>query len=120
MIMKSLMDIFPTVTELCGLPEKQGLSGRSLIPLLKNPNPNGWSRPIVTVESWEHFSIRKDHWHYIEYGDGTAELYNLAEESWSLSNELSLVGSKCLMWRRMHRKRPISPKLNRVDSKQRR
>ncbi len=76
----SLMDIFPTVTELCGLPEKQGLSGRSLIPLLKNPNPNDWSRPIVTVESWEHFSIRKDDWHYIEYGDGTAELYNLAED----------------------------------------
>ncbi len=76
----SLMDIFPTLTELCGLPEKAGLSGRSLIPLLKNPNPNDWSRPIVTVESWQHFSIRKDDWHYIEYGDGTAELYDLAED----------------------------------------
>ncbi len=76
----SLMDVFPTLTELCGLPEKQGLSGRSLIPLLKDPNTNDWSRPIVTVEGWEHYSIRKDDWHYIEYGDGTAELYNLAKD----------------------------------------
>ncbi len=76
----SLMDIYPTLTELCGLPEKQGLSGRSLIPLLKNPNEKEWSHAIVTVEGWEHYSIRKDDWHYIEYGDGTAELYNLSED----------------------------------------
>ncbi len=76
----SLMDIYPTLTELCGLPEKQGLSGRSLVPLLKNPNRKDWSRPIVTVEGWEHYSIRKDDRHYIEYGDGTAELYNLAKD----------------------------------------
>jgi arylsulfatase A-like enzyme len=34
----------------------------------------------VTVEGWEHYSIRKDDWHYIEYGDGTAELYDLAKD----------------------------------------
>jgi arylsulfatase A-like enzyme len=76
----SLMDIFPTLTEMCGLQEKQGLSGHSLIPLLENPNKSDWSHPIVTLEGWEHYSIRQDDWHYIEYGDGTAELYNLAKD----------------------------------------
>ena len=32
------------------------------------------------MHTWEHFSIRKDDWHYIVYGDGTAELYNLAKD----------------------------------------
>jgi arylsulfatase A-like enzyme len=87
----SLMDIFPTLTELCGLPEKQGLSGRSLVPLLKNPNANDGSRPIVTVEGSEHYSIRKDDWHYIEYGDGTAELYDQSKdpEEWQNLAEVS-------------------------------
>ncbi|MHC4996980.1 MAG: sulfatase [Planctomycetota bacterium] len=76
----SLMDIFPTLTEVCGLPEKPGMSGRSLVPLLKDPNARDDSRAIVTMEGWEHFSIRKGDWHYIRYGDGTAELYNLAED----------------------------------------
>jgi|TARA_B110000037_G_scaffold217750_1_gene279432 arylsulfatase A-like enzyme len=86
----SLMDIFPTLTELCGLPDKEGLNGRSLIPLLKNPNADDGSRPIVTMHTWEHFSIRKDDWHYIAYGDGSAELYNLAKdpEEWkNLAND---------------------------------
>jgi arylsulfatase A-like enzyme len=76
----SLMDIFPTLTELCGLPQKPGMSGRSLVPLLKNPNAIDASRAIVTMEGPEHFSIRQGDWHYIEYGDGTAELYDLAKD----------------------------------------
>ncbi len=76
----SLMDIYPTLTELCGLPEKEGLSGRSLIPLLQKPDAEDGDRPILTMHDWRHFSIRKADWHYIEYGDGSAELYNLAED----------------------------------------
>lgn len=81
----SLMDIFPTLTELSGLPEKKGMSGRSLVPLLKDPSMDDGSRPIVTMEESEHFSIRQDDWHYIQYGDGTSELYDLATdpEEWT-------------------------------------
>ena len=76
----SLMDIFPTLVELCGLPKKQGLSGRSLVPLIKDPDMDDGARPIVTVEGWEHYSVRKGDWHYIEYGDGTSELYDLSKD----------------------------------------
>ena len=32
-----LVDIFPTVLELCGLPLPEGLAGTSIVPLLEHP-----------------------------------------------------------------------------------
>lgn len=32
-----LVDLFPTLTQLCGLPETEGLDGKSLVPVLRDP-----------------------------------------------------------------------------------
>jgi arylsulfatase A-like enzyme/tetratricopeptide (TPR) repeat protein len=37
----SLVDVFPTVLALCGLPPRAGVHGRSLVPLLFRPRPAG-------------------------------------------------------------------------------
>ncbi len=81
----SLIDIFPTLTELCDLPTKQGVSGRSLVPLLESPNDEAWSHPVISMHSHNHFSIRKDDWHYILYDGGGEELYDLKAdpEEWT-------------------------------------
>jgi len=80
----SLMDIYPTLVELCGLPAKEGLSGRSLVPLLRDPAA-AWDHPAITTNHYGEFSIRQGLWHYIRYVDGSEELYNLQRdpEEWT-------------------------------------
>jgi arylsulfatase A-like enzyme len=72
----SLLDLFPTLTSLCGLDPKPGLEGRDLSPLLVNPN-QGWDYPAVTTYDFNEFSIRTEGWHYIHYIDDSEELYDL-------------------------------------------
>ncbi len=86
----SLVDIFPTLTDLCGIKKKEGVSGNSLVPLLDNPNDSEWDTPVVTMLGDKHFSIRKEMWHYIIYDRKDVELYNLEDdpEEWeNLANK---------------------------------
>jgi len=80
----SLVDLFPTLTELCGLNPKEGITGHNLVPLLKSPSRK-WNHPVITSLGDNHYSIIKDVWHYINYDDSEEELYNLDEdpEEWS-------------------------------------
>ncbi len=71
----SLMDIYPTLIELCGLPSKEGLDGRSLIPLLRNPEKK-WDFPAISTYDFSEFSIRTENWRYTRYIDDSEELYD--------------------------------------------
>ncbi len=71
----SLVDLYPTLTELFGLPQRTGLDGRSLMPLLKNP-ATAWDYPAITTYPRGNHSVRDAHWRYIRYHDGTEELYD--------------------------------------------
>jgi arylsulfatase A-like enzyme len=71
----NLMDIYPTLVELCGLEEKKGLEGVSLVPLLRDPRAR-WDRPSVTTHGRNNHSVRDERWRYIRYSDGTEELYD--------------------------------------------
>jgi arylsulfatase A-like enzyme len=71
----SLVDLFPTLLELCGLPEKEGLDGHSLVPLLRAPDAE-WSYPAITTYDFSEFSIRTERWRYIHYIDDSEELYD--------------------------------------------
>lgn len=75
----SLLDLFPTLTELCGIPPKPGLGGRSLIPLLENPD-RVWEHPAITTYDFNEFSVRTEDWHYIHYIDDSEELYDLGAD----------------------------------------
>lgn len=70
-----LLDIFPTLNELCGLPVKEDLEGRSLQPLLKDPSGK-WNRPALTTFGPNNHSLRTDNWRYTLYSDGSEELYD--------------------------------------------
>jgi choline-sulfatase len=50
----SLIDLFPTLCELSNLPVPSGLDGRSLAPLLRDPNgppPESWNNEVVSMFS---------------------------------------------------------------------
>ncbi|MBN2291600.1 MAG: sulfatase [Pirellulales bacterium] len=71
----SLLDIYPTLIELCGLSANASLEGVSLMPLLKNPQAQ-WGRPAVTTWGPGNHSVRSQRWRYIKYEDGSEELYD--------------------------------------------
>jgi arylsulfatase A-like enzyme len=72
----SLMDIYPTLADLCNLSVRDDFDGISLKPILKRPD-TVISRPIITTYDYGSYSIRYDNWHYIKYIDDSEELYNL-------------------------------------------
>jgi arylsulfatase A-like enzyme len=80
----SLLDLYPTLIELAGAPERPGLDGRSLVPLLTDPLA-AWDHPAITTYDFGEFSVRSERWHYIRYIDGSEELYDHATdpEEWT-------------------------------------
>lgn len=99
-----LVDLYPTLADLCGLPPPEGVEGLSLAPLLGNPARN-WKKGALTVASrgkerkadpspveYLGRSVRTKRWRYTEWDEGRrgvelydhesdpGELRNLAEE----------------------------------------
>jgi arylsulfatase A-like enzyme len=68
----NLLDIYPTLNDLCGSPALSRLSGRSLVPQLRDP-ARSRARPIVTTWGESH-AVRDTRWRYILCGDGGEEL----------------------------------------------
>ncbi len=73
----SLLDIFPTLNELCQLDQKvpQKLVGHSLVPLLENPGRD-WPHVAVTSHGVGNAAVTDARYHYIRYEDGAEELYD--------------------------------------------
>ena len=71
----NLVDLYPTLNELLGLPPLASLEGRSLIPLLRNPTLD-WDQPSLTTYFQGNHSLRNERWRYIRYVDGGEELYD--------------------------------------------
>lgn len=71
----NLLDLYPTLVELCGLPDNERLEGKSLVPLLKDPGAN-WERPSLTTHGRNNHGLRSDRYRYIRYADGSEELYD--------------------------------------------
>ena len=99
----NLSDIYPTLVELCNLPQpQQKLDGLSLRFLLENPNAK-WERPALTSNSYKCYSLRFEQWRYTRYADGTEELYdheNDPKEWNNLANiaEYNEIKKRCKKW----------------------
>jgi uncharacterized sulfatase len=74
-----LVDLYPTLTELAGLPRPAGLDGASLVPLLQDPAATVKTAAFSAARrrppslGW---SIRTERYRYTEWPDGSRELYD--------------------------------------------
>ncbi|QDU75831.1 Arylsulfatase [Bremerella volcania] len=87
----SLQDIYPTLAEVCGTEAPDYIDGKSLVPLLKDPNAP-WQSTAVTCLSGDssqgYITIRNDQGRYIRYGDGQEEFYDSAQDPHEWTNEI--------------------------------
>lgn len=79
-----LLDIYPTLAELCGLKSPADLQGKSLVPLLKKPAAD-WNKAaytqvarILNNQIIMGRSVRTERWRYTEWDGGKqgVELYD--------------------------------------------
>lgn len=76
------LDIYPTLLDMANLPPKPDNQGQSLVPLLDNPEAEGFSSSITTHGYGNH-AVRTERWRLIQYEDGSEELY----DHWTDPNE---------------------------------
>ena len=93
-----LIDLYPTLAELCGVAAPDNLQGQSLVPILSDANAEGrgWALSHVTRnrnkggESKRYFgySLRTPRWRYTEWDEGREgrELYNHDADPRELTN----------------------------------
>lgn len=82
------LDLYPTLADLARLSAPPGLHGRTLAPLLQNPQAV-WNHPALTQvrrggggTAFMGYSVRTEQWRYTEWDAGKrgAELYNEVDD----------------------------------------
>jgi uncharacterized sulfatase len=108
-----LVDLYPTLADLCGLPAVNGLEGRSLRPLLDNPRAR-WEKAAftqVTRGGQQNRimgrSVRTERWRYNEWDEGRqgVELYDHdrdPREQRNLANDPKYAETVAAMKRLLH------------------
>lgn len=84
----SLLDIYPTLVDLCQLPYPSHLEGQSLKPLLNKPNQK-WPYPVLTSWRYRNFAIRSENYRYISYRDGSEEFYDHTIDNGEFNNRIN-------------------------------
>lgn len=86
----SLQDVYPTLVELCGLETPDYLDGKSLVPLLKDPEAPWRSTAISALAQpageTAYVSIRTEQFRYTSYAEGQAEMYDCTKDPHEWTN----------------------------------
>jgi arylsulfatase A-like enzyme len=71
----SMIDLAPTLAELCGVELSEQHSGQSLLSIIEHPELAAQRPPISTWKPGNH-AVRRGPWRYIRYENGDTELYD--------------------------------------------
>ena len=80
-----LLDVYPTLADLCGLPGPKDLEGVTLRPQIKDPGL-ARARPAITDHNPGNQSVRGARYRLIHYADGSEELYDLKADPGERTN----------------------------------
>jgi N-acetylglucosamine-6-sulfatase len=101
--MTSTIDLAPTFTNLLGTAAPQWVDGRSLVPFLAHAGVTDWRTGILseslsqpepgdpdfeTLKPPKFSSLRTEQWLYVEYADGSKELFNRQTDPAEMNNIL--------------------------------
>lgn len=94
-----LIDLYPTLANLCGMQPPEYLAGADLTPLLNKPKSK-WGRPAYTQvlrprENIMGRTVRTERWRYTEWngGDEGAQLYDHKKDPYEYNNLAEHPGS---------------------------
>ena len=107
-----LLDIYPTLIELCDLPQNEKLEGLSLLPQLEDANATR-IRPAVTTHNPGNHGVRSEGWRFIQYADGTRELYDMRNDP----NEWKNLAEDSKFRKVIEEHLQFLPKVNRAPAK---
>lgn len=80
-----LLDLYPTLAELAGLPIPDGQEGISLLPQLVDADTPR-ERPAICSHNAGNHSVCDRRWRYIVYMDGAEELYDTQDDPDEVTN----------------------------------
>ncbi len=82
----SLGDLYRTLLDLCQLPDKPAIFGRSLVPLLKDPAAAWEEAPLTHLANPGDYALSTERWRYLHYSNGDEELYDVATDPHEWTN----------------------------------
>lgn len=84
-----LIDLYPTIANLCGLSAQPRLQGQDVAVLFDDPKKQVHEAAFCVAPSSQGFLIRDNKWSYIQYGENAAlgmELYDMQQDPQQLTN----------------------------------
>lgn len=74
-----LIDLYPTLLDLCELPANEMNEGHTLTPLLEDVDAD-WKQVAVTTYGQGNHAVQTERYRFYEYEDGSQELYDHAQD----------------------------------------
>ena len=112
----SLQDVYRTLTDLSGLEAPNYVAGRSLVPLLKQPDAE-WQTTAISAYGDRYIAIRDEQFRYIRYRDGQEEFYDCAKDPNEWTNQIDNPDLKSAIERLRKRLPPLNEMMPELPEK---